>query len=278
MMLDDILIVLVVYEKNLKETVFYQSLILALPSLDFFIYDNSKSSQIKDICLPNLFYVHDISNPGVSKAYNEAAKYATLRNKKAILLLDQDSGFSAENIIEYLEKYRTYGDDFIYAPLVVDAKKSKVYSPANLKHFVGHAVSYPAVKRDGLFCLKGMSVINSGLLIPLAIFDTIGGFNEKIKLDFSDVYFVERYKEFNQNIILLDIEMTHGLSGDEGKNFFKETSRFAYYCTGARELSNSLRVSTLWSVLRRMARLVIKYGSVRPVITFLTYYVLGALK
>lgn len=268
----DILVVLVVYEKVVSELNLFKNFIAINPDLDVLVYDNSNKSQLDDIGLSNIYYIHDKTNPGVSKAYNEGAKYAVKKKKKAILLLDQDSVFSDNYLIEYENKFSKYGDGYIYAPLVVDRNKTKVYSPARLERFVGHVIPYSRMSRASLCSLKGMSVINSGLLIPLAVFDRVGGFNEKIKLDFSDVFFIERYKEVNASIVLVDVEMEHSLSGDEEVNFEREISRFYFYCNGAKELSKSLRSSTLWSVFRRMLSLTLKYRSLLPFIHFIKFY------
>lgn len=188
------------------------------------------------------------------------------------MLLDQDSDFSEEYLTEYENKYQEYGDSHIYAPLVVDRNKTKVYSPARLEYFVGHALPYSQMPRATLFSLERMSVINSGLLIPLAVFEKVGGFNEKIKLDFSDIYFIESYKKYNSTVILLDIDMVHSLSGDEGNNFDSEISRFGFYCTGAKELAKALHASTNWSAFRRMVRLILKYKSLAPVLVFYKFF------
>lgn len=268
----DILVVLVVYEKVISDLDLFKNFIATNPDIDVLVYDNSSKSQFDNVQLSNIHYIHDETNAGVSKAYNEGAKYAKAKKKKAILLLDQDSILLESHLTEYEVKYKEYGDDYIYAPLVVDKNKTKVYSPARLEFFVGHVIPYAEMKRSVLFSLDRMSVINSGLLIPLAMFNKVGGFNEKIKLDFSDIYFVERYKEFRSAVVLLDIEIVHSLSGDEGSKFDSEMSRFRFYCSGARELAKSLNVSTNWSVFRRLLRLILKYKSIAPILVFYNFF------
>ena len=47
-------------------------------------------------------------------------------------------------------------------------------------------------------------------MIPLEMFKKIGGF--------SDIYFIEKYKELNSKIVLVDVSLIHSISGDEGKD------------------------------------------------------------
>jgi hypothetical protein len=110
-------------------------------------------------------------------------------------------------------------------------------------------------------------------MVPVSIYKEIKGFDENIKLDFSDIYFIEKYKEKNENIILVDVELIHSLSGDEGKDFDKEIHRYKYYCNGAKLFSTSTGKSTLWSCTRRMLRLILKYKTFKPLYTFYHYYI-----
>lgn len=269
----NILIVLVVYEKKLNEISFLKEIDHARNEIDLYIHDNSSESQAIPV-MDGLIYFHDSKNNGVSHAYNRGYEIAIKKNKKCILLLDQDTNFKINDLSEYKKWYLKYSDEFIYAPSICDCKKQKLYSPASLINFVGRVQSYKKFDSAQLYLLDNRSVINSGLMIPLTIFKQIGGYNEKIKLDFSDVYFIERYKIINNYLILLPLVLIHSLSGDEGMNKVAELSRFKFYCEGAVELAISLNKSTLWSVIRRMLRLNVKYLSLMPIFIFINYYVL----
>lgn len=268
---DSLLVVLVVYEKSLSNIFFLKSFYES-DNVDIFIYDNSLMPQINSYPHLNIKYVHDSSNPGVSTAYNKAFQYAFENNKSAVLLLDQDTNFDSKELSLYIDKLNEYGDGFIYAPVITDADSSKIYSPSYMSFFVGKALSVVDLNYSEIYNLSRKSIINSGLLIPLNINKTVGGYNNRIKLDFSDIYFVEKYKEINKNIILLDFNIKHSLSGDEGYNRNRELNRFKFYCVGARELSLSLDVNTLYTVFRRLIRLVIKYRTFEPLKTMKNYY------
>ncbi|MGE6218108.1 hypothetical protein ACLH0F_21040, partial [Aeromonas media] len=168
--------------------------------------------------------------------------------------------------------YYEFGNKFIYAPCVCNVENDKQYSPAYMNRFVGHVLPFNKVYSAQLYQLNSRSVINSGLMIPTSIFEKIGGYNQDIKLDFSDVYFIEKYKENNNNLVLLPVELIHSLSGDEGYDKARELHRFKYYCIGARELTTSLEKNTLYTVIRRMVRLVVKYRTLNPLATVAKYY------
>jgi GT2 family glycosyltransferase len=266
----NLLVVIVLHEKKISEINFLEKIKSSDINLDILVYDNSLLPQGCDGL--GLTYYHDSTNPGVSTAYNNAFSYANKKNKSAVLL-DQDTSFEPENIHSYLEMYSKYGEDYIYAPIITDSDFKKIYSPSHMNFFVGKALNIDKLNYTVIYNLSQKSVINSGLLVPLSIYDKIGGYNNKIKLDFSDIYFVEKYKEINKNIILINLHIKHSLSGDEGINFVAEMNRFPYYCIGAMELSKSLNKSTLWTILRRTSRLVIKYRSISPFLLFFKYYI-----
>ncbi|WP_445777213.1 glycosyltransferase [Shewanella sp.] len=269
-----LLLVLVVYEKQLSDISLLKSLRNVKFNSEVFIYDNSLSPQQIPFLELNIKYVHDSSNPGVSTAYNKAFSYATQTNRSVVLILDQDTRFDPVNIPYYLAMYNKYGDSFIYAPIITDAFTSKVYSPSYMKSFVGKVSSVDDISYNETYSLYNKSVINSGLLVPLDVCKKVGGYNNNIKLDFSDIYFIEKYKEINDKVILLDCYIKHSLSGDEGLNITAEMKRFPYYCNGAIELTKSLKRSTVWTVLRRTISLVLKYRTITPILVFFRFYIM----
>lgn len=272
MNVSEMLVGIVVYKKRLETIKILDEISKSVECIDVAVFDNSPLSQEQQVISTNIIYFHDSNNVGVSAAYNHIFDYARSSNKKVVLLLDQDTEFSVKYLKVYLNNYQRYGDDYLYVPSACDHARTKIYSPARMMSFVGHVQKYVKQNSECIFSLNGFSVINSGLMIPIAMYDQINGFNEKIKLDFSDVYFIEKYKAINQSIVLVPIEMEHALSGDEQPDKDKELHRFKYYCNGAKELAISLHVSTDYTCLRRMIRLMTKYFTIQPVITYVKYY------
>ncbi|MGE6202039.1 glycosyltransferase [Aeromonas media] len=266
-----ILIVLVVYRKKIADIRFLKTFDFSCSNIHVYIHDNSPDSQYIS-AQNNITYYHDCHNSGVSHAYNRGFEIALKKGMDCILLLDQDTTFEFKCLIEYYSAYYEFGNKFIYAPCVCNVENDKQYSPAYMNRFVGHVLPFNKVYSAQLYQLNSRSVINSGLMIPTSIFEKIGGYNQDIKLDFSDVYFIEKYKENNNNLVLLPVELIHSLSGDEGYDKARELHRFKYYCIGARELTTSLEKNTLYTVIRRMVRLVVKYRTLNPLATVAKYY------
>lgn len=266
-----LLIIFVLYKKKLSEIPFFMDADCIEHDIDVYVHDNSPAAQ----SVPygkNVNYFHCGENKGVSHAYNRGFEIAFTKNKDCVLLLDQDTTFKVKDLIEYKSAYRKYSNAFIYAPCICDFKQRKQYSPALMKNFVGYVRSFRKISSAQPYNLDGYSAINSGLMIPMSIVKKIGGYNENIKLDFSDVYFIEKYKEVNNHLILLPVVLVHSLSGDEGYDKARELHRFKFYCVGARELADSLNQRTLFTVIRRAARLIIKYHSLNPITTLAKYY------
>ena len=271
------MLIVVLYNKKISELpVITHCCFMKEKNIDIFVYDNSAESQnVPEIAGVTFYYVHDKSNAGVSKAYNIGIKKAKELQKNLMLILDQDTNFSLEYIEKYMRMYNIYGNNFLYAPVVCNEAMTKVYSPATLINFVGKAQPFEDFKIIEQYDLTDKSVINSGLMIPLELFEKIGGYNEKLKLDFSDIYFIEKYKELNSKIILVDLFLKHSISGDEGKDFNREYNRFKYYCSSAKEIGKSLKKRVFWSPFRRLLRLSLKYKNLKFLKIFYHYYLRG---
>jgi GT2 family glycosyltransferase len=270
------LISIVIYNKNITDLFFIKSLVPLKGQVTLFVYDNSKLPQ--DIPLIEnvaIYYEHDGNNNGVSRAYNQAYKKAKELDKELLLLLDQDSVFEISFIDKYMRLYQIYKNNFIYAPIVTNPNGTKIYSPAFLRNFVGKVQNFENFTYQEKYSLSGKSIINSGMMIPLKLFEEIGGFNERLKLDFSDIYFIEKYKQLNIEVVLVDVILKHSISGDEGKNFEQEYSRFKYYCSASREIGKALSTSVFWSPFRRLLLLLFKYKNMSFVRVFINYYIQG---
>lgn len=256
--MNESLIVVVVYNKKINSLAWVFS--AQANGKHVFIYDNSLVQQDVPVTSDaSIYYEHDSGNSGVSRAYNRAALKAKELGLDRILILDQDTVFDLEVLNEYERVYKKYGDRFIYAPVVKNEVGDKVYSPAHCKRFIGKVQTIDEFVFEEVYSLGGKSLINSGLMIPLRIFDMIGGYNENLKLDFSDVYFIEQYKKINPEIILAGVYLKHSISGDEGKDFTREYNRFKYYCSAAGEIGRVLDSTVIWAPLRRLIRLTVKY-------------------
>lgn len=269
----NMLLIVVIYNTKISNLKFIKNNNMERDDIiDIYIYDNSPNKQsLPKIEGVNIHYFHDKTNGGVSVGYNSGIVEAQKLNKDYVLLLDQDSNILFSNLKAYIDLYNIYGKNYLYAPIMY--KKEKIYSPGFLNYFSGKAQDIHDFRYKEIYNLSDKSLINSGLMIPLRLIDKIGSFNERIKLDFSDFYFVEKYKKYKSEIILLDLYIEHSLSGDEGKNYLKEMLRYKYYCNGIRELNISFGKLRLFPAFRRMLVLMLKYKSIQPIGIFYNYFI-----
>lgn len=260
----NLLPILVIYKELITDSLTYNTLSLSLNSvnvkLDLYIYDNSPADFFQvnnsDIISPfNIIYIRDVTNPGVSKAYNQGALYAKQSNKKYILLLDQDTKFPIHTINAYFEALNKYPNHKIFAPTLIS--KFGIISPG--KSLLCRSSVETKILNSGINGLKNKSLLNSGLVIDLALFQSVNGFNEKIPLDFSDTYFIKIIQNKIKEFVLIDLKCQHSLSTENVK-YENVLHRFKYYCLGVIEyskISNSFWVYT-WAFFRTF-KLAIKF-------------------
>jgi GT2 family glycosyltransferase len=233
-------IVIVVYRIAFIDTISYKSLVQALSLLQWkdyvvIIYDNT------DILgwntglnlaegLERVHYYHNAENGGVSAAYNYAARIAEQRNDPWILLLDQDTMLPDCSISCYLNSILTRPDLLIKAPRI--RVNEKLFSPLRFWSF--KTFSKKTVQH-GEQSLKKYKIINSGMLVSLNMFQKVGGYNERIKLDFSDEDFVNKIRYLTSRFEVLDFDCSHDFSLTE-RNLSKALDRYKHYLSGHREL------------------------------------------
>ncbi|MGZ3921653.1 MAG: glycosyltransferase, partial [Bacteroidia bacterium] len=212
-----ILALIVLYKTKLTESKSFLSLSASLANsdvcMDLLVYDNTPSCNEGGILEHydnwKIIYHADSENGGVSKAYNKGAQIAKEMNKKWLLLLDQDTSFPLDTMQKYMQAIDENAHEKLLAPILM-VNKGTIISPCYFKFMRGFSVK--AVE-PGLKSLKIFSVINCGLCIDVDAFNLNGGYNEQIKLDFSDHDFIRRFrKSIGNRLIVIDLEVFHSLS------------------------------------------------------------------
>jgi GT2 family glycosyltransferase len=234
--MDKILFVIVLYKTKLEESTSFITLSENLESLnslaELVVYDNSpgKINQGSIIKIRNwsITYIQDPSNPGISKAYNEAFKIGKKQHKQWLLVVDQDTFFPPDALTIYLASLKKFPDAKLFAPVL----KSNQLIVSPTRYILKRGFPLKQVK-PGLNSLDYISPINSGLFINLEAFEKAGGYNEKVKLDFSDYQFIERFKQKYQHFVLMDLICIHGLSTNDNSTLESSLTRYRYFCEGA---------------------------------------------
>jgi GT2 family glycosyltransferase len=212
-----ILAVMVRYQTPLSESQTALGLSEALRSrpeladaYEVVIWDNSPEP-LATAELPDHFaYRHSEYNGGVSGACNSAMRYAHDHGHEWMLLLDQDTGVTAEFLETMLRHCRESdgrSDVAAIAPTV--RVGDRVVSPR--RQLLNHHRAYPEGE-SGVASGEAFA-INSGCLVRVRALEAIGGFNLDFWLDYSDVYvfhqlFLHGWKVWRA----ADAELQHDMS------------------------------------------------------------------
>lgn len=254
--IDKLLIVIVLYNRQLSSTEAFKSIldsaILSNISIDVLVYDNSLNSQFLNTYKHvHLFYHSDPSNGGVSRAYNFAVKKALEKRKTWILLSDQDTVFPINMLQVYLNAIES-DKSKIYVPLLKE-KSGKIISPVIFKFHRGFS---PKFLSAGPLSLTKYLPVNSGVCIEINTVLNVGGYDERIQLDYSDFDFFNRIKYFLKYFYLLPIECYHSLSIINDTDLNSTLKRFKHLCNG-------IKLSSRNNIERFYATVVITMRSLK---------------
>ena len=225
----EMLTVLVIHEMDPENSLAYQSLSKALllnnRKAQLFIYDNSSSPHTLPVNpLWTITYQHDPSNPGVSRAYNQAFIAAKERDMQWMLFADQDTAFP-ENIYErYTYAVTSHNDCDVFAPHLIDSKG--IISPFHRGITSGKRLIQVVTGKKSILQYQA---INSGLLVSTHIFQAVGGYDERLRLDFSDFDFFNRLQQHSSNIVFLDSHCKHEHSSTMPTTQDNAIDRFKIY-------------------------------------------------
>lgn len=240
----ELYIIIVIYKIEYFKSLSYLSLVDSIHKLnvklDLLIYDNSPdptTTNSKDNNF-NLTYIHDASNPGVSRAYNIGAGIAKNKEKKFLLLLDQDSKFDENFLDNIIIKINENPKKCLFAPYVMYGDTNTLISPSRYKNFRGSLLEFDFNKSQ--FNLKNMSMINSGMVISTDLFFKVGGYSESIRLDFSDHEFIHRISKEIDEVNMVPSKMYHSLSSMESSSLQSSIYRYNSYLEGGKIFSNNI--------------------------------------
>jgi GT2 family glycosyltransferase len=266
-----VLLVIVLYQQSLEKSVAYRSLKANFGGYDFeydfFVYDNSQAQQPN---LENVYYVHDTGNSGISYAYNQAAQYAQKNGFQWLLLSDQDTSYPNNVLKKYAQVIQNCPDMKLIVPKV-RTHKGALLSPCRYIHKRG---KYLQSIESGKLLLKGLSVINSGMMVDVNTFISAGGYNEKVPLDLSDHQFIERYKRKERFFWVLDAEILQDFSNDE-TNANKLYNRFYIFVNAVKNCERTNMIDSIdyfVLVLRRAVKLTLRTKQIRFIKYFIAAY------
>ena len=239
--------------------------------------DNSTCFNIKEQLLKALNDISDLStyinlndNMGIATAQNKGIKLAIDKNASHILLLDQDSALPNNMVSDLM---------IVYTSLIKDGHKVATVGPSFLDEKTNEIANIIRhhklkVKRKLPDTTKKTEVadyiISSGSLIPVEIFNTIGVMNEDLFIDWVDIEWCIRAKQYGYNCYVApQIIMRHCI----GDGFVNVRGRKTNLHTDFRNyfiVRNSIYLS-LYSQLPLNFKLI-QLGKVPLYILFYSYH------
>lgn len=152
-----------------------------------------------------VFYFTENENRGLPYAYNLFAKKTKQLSKKWLVLLDQDTALPED----FVEKYLSLDTKFnLYCPSVIS--NGNLMSPSKFYNYRPAPITVPDSK---MLPLSDVTCINSGLMINVAFYSQIGGYNPNLFLDFCDHDFIDRARKAGEsNIGVIDCKLIQDFS------------------------------------------------------------------
>ncbi|MFH6603058.1 glycosyltransferase [Maribacter algicola] len=245
---DDIVIVLVLYRTVLEDCNSFITLVRNVrhgEKIDLLVYDNSPVKQQRPASLEHqgikLHYISDTSNPGIGKAYNTAIRFAREKEKKWVLFLDQDTQIAPEMLQLYLDAINVPSEIRVFATTLY-GNDGRLISPSKYRFKRGFRLENLP---KGKVSLKKIRPINSLLLLSVEVFETVGKYNEEIRLDFSDHEFLGRVEKYYNEMYVVPAHNGHSLSSSDDRDMESIRSRFVIFCKGAHVAAGTGFISRL---------------------------------
>jgi GT2 family glycosyltransferase len=263
---DDVLLVIVLYKEELFKTLTYKSIAEAAKYanliIDLFVYDNSPEPKMFSLFDEqssnfNIKYCSDTNNSGLSVAYNRGVEVAREKRKRNVLMLDQDTFFPKKMFYEYESAALAFPNISIFAPLLL-IEDDKIFSPCTYKMKRGW---HPKNINTGINLLSNFLPVNSGVMISMDVFNKVGVYNEKLRVDFIDFQFMEKVRKMYKEFYVLNLEGRQSFSSST-YNLNLELARFDIYVSDVRSIDKiGILDKSIWllNIIFRMFKLTIKY-------------------
>lgn len=248
----DIIALVVIYNKNCKESLTIQSLEKNRRYIKhIWVYDNSdKDFKNAEYCEKNDFkYLSQNKNVGLSKAYNYCINKINKNENKYIMILDDDTRLE-EDYFKEIETTKKEHD--IIIPIVIANKK--IISPAK----VIHNCRIKSIEKQSEINENNISAINSGMLVKSTIYERIK-YNEDLFLDYVDHDFMKRVREEKYKVHVMKCKIIQSFSREEETRIESAISRYKIYRKDFKKYCIGCGKSKIIYYYLNMTKLLIKY-------------------
>ncbi len=177
--------------------------------MDVLVVDNSPEAQRLSASSFGR-YVHDGTNPGLARRYNDALKQAVAAGATWLLLLDQDTGLTPA----YFDQLEALADSLAGDPHIVGILPRLVAGERLLSPHIPEFRRSPYRLHLGVAGLLGGLIrgFNSGAMLRVAALQAIGGFPEQYWLDYLDHATFHRLQATGGEFFIMDVSLDHELS------------------------------------------------------------------
>lgn len=269
-----ILICVVVFNQHLEKTNSYKTLLNG--SKDVVVIDNSTEdiSNNRELSQNNKWeYIRYPNNPGLSFAYNTAAAYAKENGYDWMMLSDQDTYFKHEIIDNYKNLCNSIKDVYLFCPRVIVPNEG-LLSPVKLNHYFPK-ISKTILRGNTIINPHNYAIINSGLLINIDAYYKVGGYNNKVFLDFSDFQFIEKFGKYYDKVYVSEDKCLQSFS-NQIENLDIKLKRFKLFCKSLKHFKCNHDINRILLhlvVIKRALALSLHYKTIIPFNILLKNYI-----
>lgn len=188
--------------EDIKSIDVFLSFVERHPEATLLVADNSTDTAILDSnskCSLPIIYVPCGGNVGISKAYNLAL--GKIENSSFRVMLSDDDTLFSKEYMENMYAAATEEDnqDRLICGLI-DTGKGWM-SPRTIKTT---NVAFPfMLRKPDVGVYSNRNPVNSGLCIPNRLIKIVGGYDERLFLDYVDYLFMDKLREKGYGEILL---------------------------------------------------------------------------
>ena len=220
-----ILAVIVLYKTAPKDSVSFRTLQAAMTHavpgntlVKIFFYDNTPGGQAAESFPDGIYYDSHGENRGLADAYNRATEIAHCEGFDWLLTLDQDTSLP----VDFVSKLGATAEfitplEYIAAIVPRISDKGRVISP-NALTFGIFPNFFPA-EFIGVSLDKTTSAVNSASTLRVRALKSIGGYDPRFWLDYSDAVMYQRLQRKGMRVFVAgNILVEHELSVLDMKN------------------------------------------------------------
>lgn len=184
-----------------------------------FIVDNSSIDNSRLATqIPNARYVANLENVGIAKALNQGCKMAMEEGFDWCMTMDQDSRWDREQLSIFVNKISDFMfKDSLYVSFAPDSDQPVILSYAALlkRKVLGHHYKEKRVSPKNMV-EEAETVITSGNIIKLSVWQELGRFLEPLFIDEVDIEFCFRLRKTGYKLLRLrEVHMHHTLGSSK---------------------------------------------------------------